>query len=291
MALIPAGSFLMGDSFNEGGTDEVPVHTVYVSAFYMDKYPVTRALWFEVYQWAIANGYNFSRDGAGKSANHPAHSMNWFDAVKWCNARSEMEGRTPAYYTNTVKSSVYRSGQVWLQNSFVKWNVGYRLPTEAEWEKAARGGLGGRRFPWGDTISRAEANYYSDWISGMFPRFHYDLATTSGYHPTYATGGTPYTSPVGSFIPNGYGLYDMAGNVSEWCWDWYTSVQYGSGPATDPHGPVSGQNRVKRGGSVGSLNNYAYDCRAAARDQHWPGWDGTALADYLGFRCVLPPGQ
>jgi formylglycine-generating enzyme required for sulfatase activity len=161
MVLIPAGSFQMGNCMDpeEGWSDELPVHTVYVSAFYMDQTEVTKALWDEVYTWAIAHGYNFDFVGAGKGPNHPVHTVDWYDVVKWCNARSEREGRVPTYYTSAAKTTVYRTGRIDVENDWVKWNAGYRLPTEAEWEKAARGGLDGRRFPWGDTISHSQANY------------------------------------------------------------------------------------------------------------------------------------
>ncbi|MEK7675104.1 MAG: SUMF1/EgtB/PvdO family nonheme iron enzyme [Verrucomicrobiota bacterium] len=276
MVLIPAGSFQMGDNL-DGDTSAQPVHSVYVSAFYMDRTEVTKALWDQVYGWAVANGYRFQYGAQGKAANHPAHSMTWYDAVKWCNARSENEGRTPAYYTSAAQVTVYRSGQVTLQNDWVKWNAGYRLPTEAEWEKVARGGLSGRRFPWSDTdnITHSRANYYSD--SG----YAYDTSPTRGHHPTFNDGVYPYTSPAGHFAANGYGLYDMAGNVWEWCWDWYGS--YSSSPQTDPRGPASGLSRVHRGGSWGRDAIY---CRAARRGTLWP--DSGII---YGFRSVLPPGQ
>ena len=283
MALIPAGPFTMGNTFlsSEGNITELPIHTNQVGAFFMDKYEVTKALWDEVYQWATNHGYSFdyANSGQGKAVNHPAHSMTWNDAVKWCNARSEKEGRTPAYYTSAAQTVVYRSGYVSVDNSGVKWNAGFRLPTEAEWEKAARGGTSGHRFPWSDadTITHSRANYESNAALG------YDTSPTRGDHPTYATGGTPYTSPVGAFAPNGYGLYDMAGNVWEWCWDWYGS--YSSGSQTDPRGPTSGLNRVIRGGG---WNLYANDCRSANRDSlDYP----TYRRPNIGFRSVLAPGQ
>ena len=284
MAFIPAGSFVMGDTLNEyPGYGAQPTHTVQVSAFYMDKYEVTKALWDDVYNWAITNGYSFdyANSGQGKAASHPAQTMTWHDAVKWCNARSEKEGRTPAYYTNAAQTTVYRSGQVTVDNSWVKWNGGYRLPTEAEWEKAARGGASGQRFPWGSTISHAQANYYGNPASSG--GFAYDLASL-GYHPTFNDGVSPYTSPVGSFAANGYGLYDMAGNVSERCWDWYAGTYYSSSPGSDPRGPTTGSSRVYRGGGWDDGARY---CRAADRTYSAP----TYRYRDFGFRSVLPPGQ
>jgi formylglycine-generating enzyme required for sulfatase activity len=280
MALIPAGSFTMGNCMdpNEGWYDELPLHTVYVSAFYMDKYDVTKALWDSVYHWATNHAYGFDYAGSGKAANHPVQTIDWYDMVKWCNARSEMEGRTPAYYTSAAQTTVYRTGDVDVDNSSVNWNGGYRLPTEAEWEKAARGGASGWRFPWGSTISWSQANYVADPL-----RYAYDVNSTSGYPPTFNDGVYPYTSPAGYFAANGYGLYDMAGNVWQWCWDWYGS--YSSGSQTNPRGPTSGSDRVDRGGGWG---NDAFGCRAAERGSGiGPSYGGI----YVGFRSVLPPGQ
>jgi formylglycine-generating enzyme required for sulfatase activity len=287
MALIPAGSFTMGNCMdpNEGGADssyELPLHTNYVSAFYMDQYDVTYALWQQVHNWATNHGYSFDHDGSGKATNHPVQMIDWYDSVKWCNARSEMEGRTPAYYMSAAQTVVYRSGTNDLQNDWVKWNAGYRLPTEAEWEKAARGGASGQRFPWGNTISWSQANYQSFWYNGA-PYFFYDLATASSYDPTFNDGVNPFTSPVDYFAPNGYGLYDMAGNVWQWCWDWFGS--YSSASQTDPRGPTSGSIRVYRGGSYFNLAiNSRSACRVTFRDPTYSG-------DNHGFRSVLPPGQ
>ena len=279
MALIPAGSFTMGNCMasSEGDSDELPLHTVYVSAFYMDRYEVSKALWDEVYSWAIAHGYSFEYGAQGKASTHPAQRMTWYDSVKWCNARSEKDGKVPAYYTDAGLSVRYRSG---LAVPYVSWSSGYRLPTEAEWEKAARGGASGRRFPWGDTISWGQANYYAYPLSAG--GYAYDVNGTSGYNPVWASGGYPYTTPVGTFGANGYGLYDMAGNVWEWCWDWYGS--YSSAYQSDPRGPTSGSYRVYRGGSWASI---AFRCRAAGRYGYTPdSWYGD-----VGFRSVLPPGQ
>jgi formylglycine-generating enzyme len=284
MVLIPAGSFVMGATTNMGhefGSDEVPQHTVYVSAFYMDRHEVTKALWDDVKAWNGGNGYSYDNAGGGKAANHPVHTVSWYDAVKWCNARSQMDGLEPCYYTDAGLTVVYKTGQTNLDSAWVKWSAnGYRLPTEAEWEKAARGGASGQRFPWADsdTIQHSRANYYSS--SG----YSYDTSPTSGYHPTFNDGVRPYTSPAGYFAPNGYGLYDMAGNVFEWCWDWWSSTYYGSSPSGDPRGPDSGSLRVGRGGSWG---NNAFFCRTADRGNYAP----TGRDGYFGFRAVRSAGQ
>ena len=279
MALIPAGTFLMRDTFGDwipqlGLPPQIPVSLVFVSAFYMDKTEVTKALWDEVTVWGNSHGYDLDGKGGGRAPDHPVHSVVWFDVVKWCNARSQKEGREPAYYTDAALTQVYKSGQV---APFAKWTAGYRLPTDAEWEKAARGGASGHRFPWSDsdTISHSRANYNSRGDET------FDVSPTRGYHPTYAVGLDPYTSPVGSFAPNGYGLYDMAGNVWEWCWDW--EGIYSSEPQSDPRGPATGFFRVIRGGS---WNYYAVSCRSANRDVGPPGYRYAGF----GFRSVLPPG-
>jgi formylglycine-generating enzyme required for sulfatase activity len=251
-------------------TDATPV-TATVSAYYMDKYEVTKALWDEVKAWAATNGYAFDHAGSGKAANHPVQTVNWYDVVKWCNARSQMEGRTPAYYTDAPLTQVYKGGQV---APYVNWNGGYRLPTEAEREKAARGGLSGQRFPWGNEISQDLANYLGDTA-----KYSYDLGP-NGYNPMGLIGEPPYTTPVGSFAPNGYGLYDMAGNVFEWCWDWYQTPYAGG---SNPRGPASGSGRIGRGGAWNK--DAAYGPRCALRSSASPDY----AASHAGFRSVLPP--
>jgi formylglycine-generating enzyme len=273
MVLIPPGRFLMGSMSPNAPELEKPQREITLNEFYIERTEVSKALWDEVRSWALLNGYEFSNPGQGKAAQHPVHSISWFDAVKWCNARSEKERRKPAYFTDKALTHPYRSGE---DEVFVDWHAGYRLPTEAEWEKAARGGRSESLFPWdtADTISHDLANYFS------VKNAAHDVNPTPGYHTQFKIGEFPYTSPVASFRPNSYGLFDMAGNVWEWCWDWHGP--YSTNDLVNPRGPQISLDRVLRGGG---WNHGASHCRVTARSYAiYPrsGFNG------IGFRPVLP---
>ena len=209
MILIPAGKFRMGD--NELGALS-PAHTVYLDAFYMDKYEVTIGQYKE---FKFATGPRVLPGWmGGYSDKHPVRQVSWHDAQAYC-----------------------------------KW-AGKRLPTEAEWEKAARGGLVGKKYPWGDKLSHDNANYMG---RGGRDQWDYDIA------------------PVGTFPANDYGLYDMAGNVWEWCFDAFEYDYYMTGKRNI---------RVVRGGSC---NDGEYDLRCAYRN----GYPATDLLYHVGFRCCI----
>ena len=256
---IPAGPFEMGDNLDD--TDYAqPVHTVVLDEFYIDKYETTFRLWKEIYDWAVANGYDFDNAGyngsQGSGDNMPVVLISWYDTVKWLNARSEKEGRTPVYYTDDARTHVYRTGRIDLTNEQVKWAAdGYRLPTEAEWEKAARGGLEGKRYPWGDEFD-----------SGM------------------ANSDQGHTLPVGSYEPNGFGLFDMAGNVFEWVWDWGSEGQayhWAADGIKNPHGPDTSDEgkRIRRGGGYQYGSRYL---KCSGRMFRVPDY----TAPYFGFRSA-----
>ncbi len=225
MAMIPAGCFDMGDHFSEGYSNELPVHNVCITSdFYMDVHEVTNA----EYEACVDAGactapqysYSNTRDpyyGNPDYDNYPVIWVDWNQATDYCT-----------------------------------W-AGKRLPTEAEWEYAARGGLSGKRYPWGDTATACvDANY--DWCIGD-------------------------TSEVESYPANGYGLYDMAGNVWELVNDWYQSDYYSSSPTNDPPGPASGTYRVMRGDSGGTDTSYL---RVAVRSYPYPAFQHSDV----GFRCA-----
>jgi len=281
MVYVPAGSFMMGNATNvfsaeEGEANELPQHNVNLNAFYIDKYEVTRSLWVDVRIAANSWGYSFSNDSIPNASSLPMTEIPWYDAVKWCNARSQVEGLAPVYYTDAGFTNIYMTGEA---NPYADWSAnGYRLPTEAEWEKAARGGINDLRFPWDDftnKISHAKANYYALFNS-------YDLSEGEGVHPSYSG----QSSPVGSFDPNPYGIYDMAGNTWEWCWDWFDGDYYASASSLNPVGPVNGSDRVVRGGSFDISANNA---RCSARQFAIPSEINVNVYSSFSFRCVRNP--
>lgn len=264
---IEGGSFRMGST--DGGDDEDPVHTVRVGDFRMMETEVTHAAFIEFLNSAgvsrdgslggnelidmddsdcavdysdYSGRFSFGGSGYASSADTPVMEVTWYGAVVYANWLSEEDGLTPAYR---------------ISGSTVSWNRsadGWRLPTEAEWEYAARGGQEARNTTYAGSNSVDRVAWYDD---------------NSGDR----------TQPVGQKQPNELGLHDMSGNVWEWCWDWYDGDYYGSAPTSDPSGPGSGSNRVRRGGSWGS---YASGTRVAFRSSGYPG----NSYDSSGFRLV-----
>jgi len=264
---IPAGSFTMGSPTDEQGRggDEIE-HPVTVSAFSMKQTEVTWADWnaardrAAVYGYTdIAVGQNGSMDDP--SGTHPVTQVNWWDAIKWCNLKSEVEGRTPVYYSTADfgAANVVRTGE---PAPYADWSAGgYRLPTEAEWEYACRAGTTGA--------------FYTGPIThgGTTP-----LDPNLNLAGWYGGNSGSDTHSAGLKLANAFRLLDMHGNVWEWCWDWKGA--YETDPQTDPRGPSEGEYRVRRGGG---FTNFAYVCRSAERVVSSPGKrDGI-----LGFRCVL----
>ena len=274
VVLIDSGFFAMGNSSDpKDGWHDEPVHQVYISGFYMGQTEVTWGVWRRVRDWSATNGYDIANVGMGVEDNHPVYSISWYDAVKWCNARSEFEGLTPTY---SRRGGIVRSGEYtsiecdWFAN-------GYRLPTEAEWEKAARGGLERQRFPSGNMISHAVANYMDD--EGSCP-YKMSLIATNMVERSVGNEGVPNTCPVGSYTPNRYDLYDMAGNVSEWCWDRYDGSYYTYKQEWNPRGSDRKRTGLTvRGGSWATLDR---ECRVASRWCADASWRST----HIGFRVV-----
>jgi formylglycine-generating enzyme required for sulfatase activity len=258
MVRISGGTFTMGSPWNEPERDveDGPQHRVTVSTFYMGKYEVTQREWREVM------GNNPSKF---KGDNLPVENVSWYDAVEYYNKRSQREGLTPAYTINKTRRDPQNVAMYDEIKWLVTWNRnadGYRLPTEAEWEYACRAGTT-TPFSTGNNITTSQANY-----DGNYP---YNNNAKGAYREK--------TVNVGSFAPNDWGLYDMHGNVSEWCWDWFGG-DYSSGAQTNPVGHATGAFRVLRGGSWDGLG--ARNLRSADRSFVIPSyWD-----DDLGFRLV-----
>ena len=262
---IKGGTFMMGGSASDAELvgynydNEIP-HKVTVSSFYMSKYQVTQKEYREMME---------DHNSFFKGDNFPVENVNWYDAIEYCNKRSIKEGLTPAYTIdkdrkdpNNIDDNKCKD---WNDCDDLKWFVtwnrkanGYRLPTEAEWEYACRAGTT-TPFNTGDDITADQANF-------------------KGYSRKYEKMYRKKTTPVGSFAPNPWGLYDMHGNVDEWCWDWYGD--YKTAAQKDPTGAVSGAYRVVRGGS---WDNSDHTLRSAFRYYYTPLKNRNSR---LGFRLV-----
>ena len=229
MVLVPAGSFEMGNTYGGGNTNEYPVHTVSVDAFYMSNTEVTQG------QYKALMG-DILHEGYGIGDNYPVYRVSWEQALEYCNLLSAEEELAPCYN---------------LADSTCNWNAtGYRLPTEAEWEYAAKKGTNSE-FPGSDDIDRVA------W---------------------YQNNSENQTHQVGQKEPNSLGVYDMSGNVWEWCWDWYDSSYYEYGESNNPHGPEEGEDRMARGGCWFSDMNCCCCSFRSVSVSHG--------SNYIGFRVV-----
>jgi len=246
MVLINGGTFTMGSPANETGRQSTEIqHQVTVKSFYMGKYEVTQ----KEYQEVMGTNPSYN-----KGDNLPVENVSWYDAVEYCNRRSQREGLTPAYTINKNQRDPNNNNQYDNIKWTVTWNRnanGYRLPTEAEWEYACRAGT--------TTAFNTGAN----------------LSDITGW---YGANSGNNKHPVGQKPANRFGLYDMHGNVSEWCWDWYGT--YSSGTQTDPTGASAGSDRIMRGGAMNTP--IAELLRSASRDPIGPYNTGRNI----GFRVA-----
>jgi formylglycine-generating enzyme required for sulfatase activity len=237
MVLVPGGWFQMG-SDREDEIDE-PSHRVYVDSLYIDRHEVTQA------EYERLMGVNPSRR---KGADNPVEQIRWADAVKYCNARSRLEGLQPAYDVSTWQCDFEADG--------------YRLPTEAEWEYAARAGTQ-TTYCFGNDSTRLKL------------------------YAWFKENSTRGPQPVGQKEPNPWGLYDMHGNIWEWCQDFYHEDYYRQSPERAPRGPETGKTRVVRGGCWNSRPDM---CRSSYRNYGDPGYTDVCFGEdvhgFVGFRCV-----
>jgi formylglycine-generating enzyme required for sulfatase activity len=276
MVWIEAGTFTMGSPADEPGRNTTAgretQHPVTLTAgFYMGKYPVTQAQ-YEAVMGSNPSYHTTPVSPETDTGKRPVEMVSWYDALVFCNKLSIREGLTPAYKIDGKTDPAEWGTVPTTGNSDATWNAveivagsnGYRLPTEAQWEYACRAGTT-TAFSWGTNIvSSTQANY--------------DGSTVDANNTTAGTN-LERTSMVGSYAANAWGLYDMHGNVFEWCWDQYGT--YEDGPQTDPTGAVSGSNRVIRGGA---RNGSGQNLRSAFRGDAPPGLRGGIF----GFRLVRP---
>jgi formylglycine-generating enzyme required for sulfatase activity len=269
----------MGDHFGEGYSKdgEQPLHEVGLSSFWIDSTAVTNA---EFSRFVRATGYVTEAEELGLSAvfhldyrgSRSAVEGRVDEALWWLVVRGA-DWRHPRGPASDVEETLMQMHPVvhvsWNDaQAYAQW-AGKRLPTEAEWEYAARGGLHGARFPWGDTL---------------MPEGRWQMNVWQGDFPTRNTvqDGHAATAPVNAFSPNGFGLHQMAGNVWEWCQDRFDPTYYSWSSAQDPRGPEDGMSRVIRGGSYLCHASYCHRYRVAARSSNTP----ESAAANTGFRCA-----
>jgi len=257
MVQIKGGKFLMGT--DDGMPFEAPVHEVEVKSFWMDRHEVTVA---EFAKFVAATGFRTDAEKLGWSGVFDLKSGEWkkTKGADWRHPdgpQSESPMNEPVCQTSWNDAAAY-----------AKW-AGKRLPTEAEWEFAARGGLVQKKYSWGDDL-RPNGKPAANWWQGNFP----DRNT--------AEDGFLRRAPVETFSPNGFGLFDMTGNVWEWCVDWYAEDYYAKSTRDDPSGPALGNERAIRGGSWMCAENFCSNYRVAARSHATP----DSGLNNLGFRCV-----
>jgi formylglycine-generating enzyme required for sulfatase activity len=301
-AAIEGMSWIFDGTFAAGPPSAT--RSVTLSGYYMDRTEVTEAIWLAVYDWAVTNGYDLPRLGGelGTLApEYPVTDVTWFDAAAWCNARSEMAGLSPHYFLDPALSNAFRnafsaSATTTLYQAALSV-PGYRLPTELEWERGARGFLANAYFPWGGDSTTSTNGEMNCKDSGDLSEFLTFLITPAGGHadiqavylvdmpPDFDSEGGELTTSywetyVEVYPANGWGLVDMAGNVWEWCTDWH---RYAPPAATNNwSGPAQGTHRVIRGGSFG---NTADRCTVYHRGFQRP--DVRRVC--TGFRCVRIP--
>lgn len=257
MVYIKGGAFAMGD--DEGMPFEAPAHTVELDSFLIDSAEVTTS---EFAEFVRQTGYKTEAEKFGWSAVFDFETGEWkrADGADW--RRPEGQGSTAAPNEPVCQIS-------WSDAAaYAKW-AGKRLPSEAEFEYAARGGLAGKKYAWGDEL-KPDGKFLANWWQGSFPSRN-----------TRADGFLA-RAPVKSFAPNGYGLYDMTGNVWEWTADWFDPNYYEASPKKNPQGAGSGTERSIRGGSFLCADNFCSNYRVAGRS-HAPPDSGM---NNLGFRCA-----
>ena len=259
MVFIAGGEFLMGTA--EGHPHESPVHRAVVDGFYLDETEVTNAAFRAFVE---ATGYVTESEKQGSSGVFDPSTGEWslVEGADWRHPSgpdSSIEGQDDHPVVHVSWDDA---------NAYAQW-AGKRLPTEAEWEYAARGGREDTVYPWGNDLN-PDGKFFANVWQGVFP--------------VRDEGGDGFggVAPTRQFPPNGYGLYDMAGNVWEWVADWYAPDYYQHATSRNPKGPAEGMERVHRGGSWMCSTNYCQGYRVAARQKTTP---DTALNN-LGFRCA-----